>query len=78
MSYRARVYLQRSSETAATYIGPMDVDPRPVKGSQVRFTHEGKIEIGQVDQVVPENWASLGVVPTIHVVQGVSPGYTVP
>ena len=70
MSYRARVYLQRPSETAATYIGPMDVDPRPVKGRQVRFTHDGKMEIGQVDQVVPENWESLGVVPTIHVVQG--------
>ena len=28
------------------------------------------MEIGQVDQVVPENWESLSVVPTIHVVQG--------
>jgi hypothetical protein len=48
----------------------MDVDPRPVKGRHVRFTHDDKMEIGQVDQVVPENWESLGVVPTIHVVQG--------
>jgi hypothetical protein len=70
MSYRARVYLERTSEKAATYIGPMDVELRPVRGRQVRFTHDGKIEIGQVDQVVPENWESLGVVPTIHVVQG--------
>lgn len=69
MNYRARVYLQRPSELAATYIGPMDVDPRPVKGHEVRFTHDGKIEIGLVDQVVPDKWESLGVVPTIHVVQ---------
>jgi|HubBroStandDraft_6_1064221.scaffolds.fasta_scaffold1252887_2 hypothetical protein len=69
MNYRARVYLQRPSEMAATYIGPMDVDSRPVKGHQVRFTHDGKIEIGLVDQVVPDSWESLGVVPTIHVVQ---------
>jgi hypothetical protein len=69
MTYRARVYLQRRSEMTATYFGPMDVDPRPVKGHQVRFTHDGKIEIGLVDQIVPDDWGSLGVVPTIHVVQ---------
>ena len=58
-----------ASEMAATYIGPMDVDQRPVKGRQVRFTHGGKIEIGLVEQIVPDDWESLGVVPTIHVVQ---------
>jgi len=31
--------------------------------------NDGKIEIGLVDRVVPDNWESLGVVPTIHVIQ---------
>lgn len=69
MNYRARVYLQRPSKTTVTYIGQIDVDPRPARGHRVRFTHDGKIEMGLVEQVLPDEWESLGVVPTIHVVQ---------
>jgi hypothetical protein len=69
MSHQARVYLQRPLEKTTTYIGLTDVDPRPVRGHQIRFMHDGKLEIGLVDQVAPDKWERLGVVPTIHIVQ---------
>jgi hypothetical protein len=68
MSYRARVYLQRPSEKAGTYLGEIDVDPRPVEHGDIRFMHRGKIEVGRIDWIAPDDWEKGAAVPTIYVV----------
>lgn len=72
MGCKARVYLQRPSEKVATYLGGLDVDPRPVRNGHVKFTYNGVIEVGRVDLIAPDDWERTGTIPTIHVIQ--SPG----
>jgi hypothetical protein len=69
MAFKVRVYLQRRGEIEATYIGELDVDPRPVRYGRTTFTHAGKTETGRVDAVDPIDWDETGIVPTIRVVQ---------
>ena len=63
MAFQARVYLQRPHETSSTPIGKILVEILP-PGSplrlhcQIKFTYEGKVEIGRVDGIVPEKWKS--------------------
>jgi hypothetical protein len=70
MSFRALVYLQRPGHTEGVYLGEIVLDLRPVKDGRTRFMHEGKVESGHIDSVMPPNWDSIGVIPTIYVVQG--------
>jgi hypothetical protein len=69
MAFKARIYLQRRGEFEATYVGELDVDPRPVRHGRTTFSHAGKTETGRVESVDPIDWDQTGVVPTIRVVQ---------
>src|SRR5437899_7650307 len=57
MAFQARVYLRRPRETSSTLIGKILVEMLP-PGSplrlhwQIKFTYEGKVEIGRVDGIV--------------------------
>jgi len=74
----ARVYLQRPLETSASDIGKIEIEPIPHGSAlrlqcQVTFVHHVKVETGQVDGIVPENWkSSHRAPPMVYVVQ--SPG----
>jgi hypothetical protein len=72
MAFKARVYLQRHGELQATYIGEIDVSPRPVRNGRTVFTHAGKTETGRVEAVDPPDWDKTGAIPTIRVT--LSPG----
>ena len=78
MAFQARVYLQRPHETSSRPIGKILVEMLP-PGSplrlhcQIKFTYEGKVEIGRVDGIVPEKWKSSDhAPPMLYIVQGLA------
>src|ERR1700730_6822913 len=75
MAFQARVYLQRPHKSSSISIGKILVEILP-PGSplrlhcQIKFTYEGKVEIGRVDGIVPEKWKSGDhTPPMLYVVQ---------
>jgi hypothetical protein len=67
MAFKARVYLQLPREFGGTYIGEIDVEPRPARNGRTVFTHAGKTETGRVEAVEPPDSDRTGAIPTIHV-----------
>ena len=41
---------------------------RPALLQQVSFQHQGKVEVGLVEQIDPPNWEKRGKVPDVYVV----------
>ncbi len=69
MGHRARVYLQRPGTKIAVDLGEKELDVRPIRYGRAQFEHEGKTEVGQIDQIDPPDWESRGDVPRVLVVQ---------
>jgi hypothetical protein len=69
IGHRARVHLQRPGATIAADLGEKDLEIRPIRYGRALFRHEGKVEVGRIEQIDPADWESSGVVPTVLVVQ---------
>ncbi|MGO8918480.1 MAG: hypothetical protein ACLQJR_21480 [Stellaceae bacterium] len=69
MGYRARIYLQRAATKIAVDLGEKDLDVRPVQYGRAQFEHDGKTEVGHIEQIDPPDWESSGAVPKVLVVQ---------
>jgi len=67
LAFRARIYLQRSGETEAAYLGEIDLEVRPILNGRARFMHNGALVVGHIDTLTPLNWAEAGIIPTIYV-----------
>jgi hypothetical protein len=65
----ARVYLQRPGTRNAIDLGEKDLDVRPVRYGRAQFKHDGKTEVGHIEQLDPPDWERSGAVPKVLVVQ---------
>jgi|HubBroStandDraft_6_1064221.scaffolds.fasta_scaffold5371605_1 hypothetical protein len=68
MGHRARVYLQRPGVKIAADLGEKDLDVRPVRHGRAQFDHDGKTEVGHIEQIDPSDGEDGGV-PKVLVVQ---------
>ena len=69
MAFKARIYLQRSGQTGAEYLGEIELDMRPIREGRASFTHNGQIVVGHIDSVTPLDWDRTGAIPAVYVVQ---------
>jgi hypothetical protein len=69
MGHRARIYLQRPGTKIAVDLGEKVLDVRPIRYGRGQFEHDGKIEVGHIEQIDPPDWESSGAVPKVLVVQ---------
>jgi hypothetical protein len=68
MTQKAYVFLRGADKTEMD-IGEKEVSPSPELHRTLRFTHQGKIVTGIVEQIVPADWSRRpGATPTIYVV----------
>lgn len=65
MGHRARIFLQRAGTEIAVDLGEKDLDVRPIRYGRAEFEHNGKTEVGRIEQID----ASSGAVPKVLVVQ---------
>jgi hypothetical protein len=42
---------------------------RPIRYGRAEFDHDGKTEVGQIEQIDPVDWDTIGAVPKVLVVQ---------
>jgi hypothetical protein len=69
MGHRARVYLQRPGTQTVDFLGEKDLEVRPIRHGRARFEHDGRFEVGHIEQIEPPDWESAGAVPTVTVIQ---------
>ncbi|MGO8917687.1 MAG: hypothetical protein ACLQJR_17425 [Stellaceae bacterium] len=69
MAHRPRIHLQRPGTMIAVDLGEKDLDVRPVRYGRAQFEHDGKTEVGHIEQLDPPDWESSGAVPKVLVVQ---------
>lgn len=69
MGHRARVSWQRRGAEQAVDLGEKELDIRPILYGRAQFEHDGKIEIGHIEEIDPPDWAARGVIPKILVVK---------
>ena len=72
LSFKALVCLQRRGATSAAYLGQKELLDRPERNTDVVFEHKGRLEIGRIDMLAPEDWEKRGIAPTINVIQSSS------
>ena len=72
LSFKAVVYLQRPGATTAADLGQKELLDRPERNADVVFEHKGRLEIGRIDMLAPEDWDKRGIAPTINVIQSSS------
>jgi hypothetical protein len=70
MAYRAKVRFKASAWPEQKYIGVKALTQKPVKNGRVQFEHEGKLLLGRIVVIVPENWEARGDMPLIDVAAG--------
>jgi hypothetical protein len=69
MGHRARVYLQRPGVKIAADLGEKDLDVRPIRHGRAQFEHDGKTEVGHIEQLDPPDWEASASIPKVLVVQ---------
>jgi hypothetical protein len=69
MGHRAHIYLRRPGTKIAVDLGEKELDVLPVRYRRAQFDHDGKIEVGRIEQIEPSDWDSSGAVPKILVVE---------
>jgi len=71
MTYWARVFIEPGSDADAhpVSIGEKELGARPALNAGTTFEHRGKEMAGLIDVIAPADWETLGVVPTILVIQ---------
>jgi hypothetical protein len=42
---------------------------RPVLYGRAQFAHDGRTEVGHIEQIEPADWETIGAVPKVLVVQ---------
>jgi hypothetical protein len=67
--HRAHIYLQRPGTQIAVDLGEKDLDVRPIRYGRAQFAHDGRTEVGQIEQIDPLDWETPGAVPKVLVVQ---------
>ena len=68
MSHRARIFLRRPGTKIAVDLGQKDLDVRPIRYGRAQFEHDGKTEVGRIEQIDPPDWENSGTVPKVLVV----------
>ena len=68
MAFKVRILLQRAGMTELERGDEQEIAERPVRPATIVFRHNGKIETGTIDMVMPHDWEKRGVTPTISVV----------
>jgi hypothetical protein len=53
----------------AVDLGEKDLDVRPIRYGRAQFAHDGRTEVGQIEQIDPLDWETTGTVPKVLVVQ---------
>jgi hypothetical protein len=69
MDRRARIYMQRPGTKIALDLGEKDLDVCPIRYGRAQFEHDGKTEVGHIEQIDPSDWEGSGTVPKVLVVQ---------
>ncbi|HEV2549593.1 MAG TPA: hypothetical protein VGU20_19915 [Stellaceae bacterium] len=69
MAHRVHLYLQRPGTKIAVDLGEKDLEVRPIRYGRAQFDHDGKTEVGQIEQIDPGDWDTIGAVPKVLVVQ---------
>jgi hypothetical protein len=69
MGHHAHIYLQRTGTEIAVDVGEKDLDVRPVRYGRAQFEHDGRTEVGHIEQLDPPDWESSGALPKVLVVQ---------
>jgi hypothetical protein len=69
IGHRARIYLQRPGTKIAIDLGEKYLDVRPIRYGRAQFEHDGRTEVGQIEQIDPADWETTGAVPKVLVVQ---------
>jgi hypothetical protein len=70
MAYRAKVRFKASAWPEQKYIGVKTLTQKPTRNGRVQFEHEGKMLLGRIVVIVPENWEARGDMPLIDVTAG--------
>jgi len=60
IGHRAHVYLQRPGTKIAVDLGEKDLDVRPIHYGRAQFEHDGRTEVGQIEQIDPGDWETTG------------------
>jgi hypothetical protein len=69
MGHHAHIYLRRPGTQIAVDLGEKKLDVRPIRYGRAQFEHDGRTEVGQIEQIDPSDWESSGTIPKILVVQ---------
>jgi hypothetical protein len=67
MDHRVRVNLPGTK--IAVDLDEKDLDVRPIRRGRAQFEHNGKTEVGHIEEVEPPNWEGSGAVPKVLAVQ---------
>ena len=68
MGYKVHVYMRQPPSQVPIDVGEAELSLRPALLQQVSFQHQGKVEVGLVEQIDPPNWEKRGKVPDVYVV----------
>ncbi len=68
MGYKVHVYMRQPPSHVPIDVGEAELSLRPALLQQVSFQHQGKVEVGLVEQIDPPNWEKRGKVPDVYVV----------
>ncbi|HEV2548616.1 MAG TPA: hypothetical protein VGU20_14845 [Stellaceae bacterium] len=63
------LYLKRPGTKIAVDLGEKELEVRPIRYGRAQFDHDGKTEVGQIEQINPADWDTIGAVPRVLVVQ---------
>ncbi len=70
MAFEARVLIKRPGHEIPMDIGVKEVEPRPIRFGKTTFTHDGKAQVGRIENIEPHDWEGRpGTVPWILVAQ---------
>jgi hypothetical protein len=69
IGYRAHVRLQRPGAQIAVDLGEKELDVRPIRYGRAQFDHDGRTEVGRIEEIEPADWETTGAVPKVLVVQ---------
>jgi hypothetical protein len=53
----------------AVDLGEKDLDVRPIRYGRAQFDHDGRTEVGRIEEIEPADWDTTGAVPKVLVVQ---------
>ena len=68
MGYKVHIYMRQPPNPMPIDVGEAELSVPPAVLQQVSFQHQGKVEVGLVEQIDPPDWETRAKVPDIYVV----------